>query len=88
LDFLSSTSIPTSASQINAGSADYRNGSLFGNTDGGSSYYAINFSVDSVSFSDVVAVPEPSSTVLLLLAMIGLIGRSMCDRKRIFGFFA
>jgi len=80
LNFLSSQALPGSVSEINLDSANYRNGSIFGNANGADAYYAINFNIDSVMMRDVAtSVPEPGT---LPLVAAGLLAVWLFARRR------
>jgi hypothetical protein len=71
--------LPGSASQVNLGAVSFANGSIFGNADGQNAFYAIDFSVDSLSMREVRPVPEPGT---LPLAAAGLLGGWLVTRRR------
>jgi hypothetical protein len=58
-DLLSGTGLPMSADEIDVSSINVMNGSIFGNVDGGTSFYSIKFTVDDVQFLDLPVVQEP-----------------------------
>lgn len=73
LNFLSSQALPGSVSEINLDSANFRNGSIFGNANGANAFYAINFNIDSVTMRDVDRnVPEPGTLPLMVAGLFAV----------------
>jgi hypothetical protein len=65
---------------MNLDSANFRNGSIFGNANGADAFYAVNFNIDSVTMRDVAtSVPEPGT---LPLIATGLLAVWMFARRR------
>jgi hypothetical protein len=72
-NLLSAAGVPLTASAINLPAINVMTGSVFGNVDGGTSFYQINFLVNSVQVRDVVvAVPEPSALSLMTLGLLAV----------------
>lgn len=66
MNLVDSEALPSSASDVNLAAVNYANGSIFGNADGASTYYAINFNVNTVTLRDVPKdVPEPGTLPMM-----------------------
>lgn len=65
-DLVASTNLPSSTADFNPAAVTYKNGSIFGNVDGSTSYYHILYIIDTMSFRNV---PEPSGLVLMALGL-------------------